>query len=124
MLIQKITVDIKPFTTMMLKLLFQAVVEEKSAAVKRALAFACAITLKYASPPQAQKLIEDTSALHLGERNAQISGAVLLKAYLNLAPDVLSGYHAIVVPLTFVLRFVNDMIEYYFSYMQFDIYIL
>ncbi|XP_020113729.1 proteasome-associated protein ECM29 homolog isoform X2 [Ananas comosus] len=108
MLIQKITADIKPFTTMMLKLLFQAVVEEKSAAVKRALASACAITLKYASPPQAQKLIEDTSALHLGERNAQISGAVLLKAYLNLAPDVLSGYHAIVVPLTFVLRFEDD----------------
>ncbi|XP_073008804.1 uncharacterized protein [Typha latifolia] len=108
LLIQKVTADIKPFTSMLSKLLFHAVREEKSAAAKRTFASACAVTLKFASPSLSQKLIEDTAALHLGERNAQISGAVLLKAYMNLAADVLSGYHAIVIPVIFLSRFEDD----------------
>ncbi|XP_039131871.1 LOW QUALITY PROTEIN: proteasome adapter and scaffold protein ECM29-like [Dioscorea cayenensis subsp. rotundata] len=77
LLVQKVTTDIKPFTSTLLKLLLAAVLEEKSKAAKRAFAAACAMVLKYAGPSQAQKLIEDTAALHLGERTAQISCAIL-----------------------------------------------
>lgn len=105
LLVQKVTADIKPFTSMLLKLLFQAVLEEKSGAAKKSFAAACAITLKYASPSQAQKLIEDTAALHLGDRNAQFSCAILLKNYSNLAADIVSGYHITIFPVTFISRF-------------------
>ncbi|KAJ3684358.1 hypothetical protein LUZ61_013522 [Rhynchospora tenuis] len=108
MLVQKVTADIKPFTNTLLKTLFHAVLDEKSNSVKRAFASSCAVILKYASQAQAQKLIEDTTALHLGEKNAQISGAVLLRAYFNNAADVLSGYNTVVVPVTFVSRFEDD----------------
>ncbi|KAG1338330.1 hypothetical protein COCNU_04G006360 [Cocos nucifera] len=108
LLVQKVAADIKPFTSMLLKLVYHAVIEEKRSAAKRAFAAACAVILKHASPSQAQKLIEETAALNLGERNAQISCAILLKNYLNLAADVLSGYHAIVIPVVFVSRFEDD----------------
>nr|XP_010922049.1 proteasome adapter and scaffold protein ECM29 isoform X3 [Elaeis guineensis] len=110
LLVQKVAADIKPFTSMLLKVVYHAVIEEKSGAAKRAFAAACAVILKHASPSQAQKLIEETAALNLGERNAQISCAILVKNYLNLAADVLSGYHAIVIPVVFVSRFEDDKV--------------
>ncbi|CAA7406117.1 unnamed protein product [Spirodela intermedia] len=108
LLIQKVNADIKPFTAMLLKPLFHAVLEEKSGAAKRAFAAACAVTLKYAGASQTQKIIDDTTTLHLGDRNAQFSCAILLKNFLNIAADVLSGYHAVVLPVIFVARFEDD----------------
>lgn len=90
---------------MLLKLLFLVVKEEKSAMAKRAFASGCAIVLKHAEQPQSQKLIEDTAVLHSGDRNAQISCAVLLKSYSSMASDVVSGYHAEILPVIFVSRF-------------------
>lgn len=104
LLIQKVGADIKPFTSMLLKLLFPVVKEEKSGSVKRYFASACATVLKHADPSQAQKLIEETAALHAGDRNAQISCAILLKAYCSMASDIMSGYHAIIVPVIFISR--------------------
>ncbi|CAK9147573.1 unnamed protein product [Ilex paraguariensis] len=108
LLVQKVGVRIKPFTGMLLKLLFPVVKEEKSATCRRAFANACAIVFKYATPSQAQKLIEDTAALHTGDRYLQISCAVLLKSYSSMASDVLSGYHAAIVPVIFVSRFEDE----------------
>ncbi|KAE9462120.1 hypothetical protein C3L33_05968, partial [Rhododendron williamsianum] len=108
LLVQKVAVDIKPFTSILLKLLFPVVKEEKSGLSKRAFANACAIVLKYAAISQAQKLIEDTAALHTGDRNAQISCAMLMKSYSSVASDILSGYHDIIVPVIFVSRFEDD----------------
>ena len=109
LLVQKVGVSIKPFTGMLLKLLFPVVKEERSASSKRAFANACAIVLKYAGPPQIEKLIEDTAALHTGDRNAQISCALLLKSYSSMATDVLSGYHATIVPVIFLSRLVLEL---------------
>ncbi|KAH0466003.1 hypothetical protein IEQ34_006106 [Dendrobium chrysotoxum] len=97
LLVQKVKDDIKPFTSMLSKLLFRATLEEKRGAAKRSFAAACAITLKYGSPSLAQKLIEDT-----------VSCGVLLKNYANIAADVLSGYHATIIPVVFVSRFEDD----------------
>jgi proteasome component ECM29 len=108
LLVQKVGVSIKPFTGSLLKLLFPVVKEEKSASSKRAFANACAIVLKYATPSQTDKLIEDTAALHTGDRNCQIACALLLKSYSSAASDVLSGYHATVVPVIFLSRFDDD----------------
>ncbi|XP_052205851.1 uncharacterized protein LOC127810408 isoform X2 [Diospyros lotus] len=108
LLVQKVGVDIRPFTSMLLKILFPVIKEEKSASSKHAFGNACAIVLKYAAPSLAQKLIEDASALHSGDRNAQISCAILLKCCSSMASDVLSGYHAVVVPVIFVSRFEDD----------------
>ena len=88
-LVQKVMVDIKPFTTILLKLLYSAVLEERSSTAKKAFASSCATVLKYASPPQAQKLIEDTTSLHSGGKNDQLSGAILIKAYLSNAADII-----------------------------------
>ena len=104
LLIQKVGSDIKPFTSMLLKLVFPVVKEEKSGSVKRYFASACAVVLKYADPSQAQKLIEESAALHTGDRNAQISCAILLKAYCSVAADTMSGYHATIVPVIFISR--------------------
>ncbi|KAK3136068.1 hypothetical protein QOZ80_5BG0427580 [Eleusine coracana subsp. coracana] len=108
LLVQKVMIDIKPFTPTLLKLLFNAVLGEKSSAVKRAFASSCATVLKYASPSQAQKLIEDTTSLHSSGKNDQLSGAILIKAYLSNAADVLSGYNAMVIPVIFSSRFDDD----------------
>ncbi|XP_075078275.1 uncharacterized protein LOC107799855 isoform X1 [Nicotiana tabacum] len=108
LLAQKVGVNIKPFTTMLLRLLFQAVKEERSGTSKRAFANACATVLKYATPSQAQKLIEDTAALHLGDKNEQISCAVLLKCYFSTAADVLGGYNDVIVPVIFMSRFEDE----------------
>ncbi|GLU18926.1 hypothetical protein SLE2022_352020 [Rubroshorea leprosula] len=108
LLVQKVGVDIRPYTSMLSRLLFPAVKEEKSTAAKRAFAAALAIILKYAAPSQAQKLIEDTTALHIGDWNAQISCAFLLKSYSSTASDVLSGYHAAIIPVIFISRFEDD----------------
>ncbi|KAG0459441.1 hypothetical protein HPP92_022569 [Vanilla planifolia] len=108
LLVDKVTDDIRPFTNMLSKLLFRAAIDEKSGAVKRSFAAACAMVLKYGSRSLAQNLIEDTVSLHSGERNAQISCAILLKSYTNLAADTLSGYHAIVIPVIFMSRFEDD----------------
>lgn len=105
LLVQKIGIDIKPFANTLLKLLFGAVKEEKSAAVKRAFSGACALVLKHASTSQAQKLIEDTTALHAGDKNSQISCAILLKSFLSTAPDVVSGYYAEILPVIFISRY-------------------
>ncbi|KAL3530047.1 hypothetical protein ACH5RR_009369 [Cinchona calisaya] len=107
-LVEKVGAGIKPFTSMLLKLLFPVVKEEKSTASKRALANACATILKFAVSSQAQKLIEDTAALHAGDRNDQISGAILLKSYSSLANDILSGYKVVILPVIFVSRFEDD----------------
>lgn len=103
-MVQKVGIDIKPYTSKLLKLLFPVVKEEKSAAAKRAFASSCAAVLKYATPSQAQTLIEETAALHTDDRNAQISCAILLKAYSSMASDVLSGYHAVIIPVIFISR--------------------
>ncbi|KAG0528609.1 hypothetical protein BDA96_05G026300 [Sorghum bicolor] len=108
LLVQKVMVDIKPFTTILLKLLYSAVLDERSSAAKKAFASSCATVLKYASPPQAQKLIEDTTSLHSGGKNDQLSGAILIKAYLSNAADILGGYNAVVIPVIFVSRFDDD----------------
>ncbi|KAI4987268.1 hypothetical protein ZWY2020_020068, partial [Hordeum vulgare] len=42
---------------------------------QRALASSCVVVLKYSIQFQAQKLIEDTASLHLGESGSQLSGA-------------------------------------------------
>ncbi|GJN13854.1 hypothetical protein PR202_gb00604 [Eleusine coracana subsp. coracana] len=109
LLVQKVMIDIKPFTPTLLKLLFNAVLGEKSSAVKRAFASSCATVLKYASPSQAQKLIEDTTSLHSSGKNDQLSGAILIKAYLSNAADVLSGYNAMVIPVIFSSRYVKNI---------------
>ncbi|CAO2140782.1 unnamed protein product [Urochloa humidicola] len=108
LLVQKVMVDIKPFTTLLLKLLYSAVLEERSSAAKRAFASSCATVLKYASPSQAQKLIEDTASLHSGGKNDQLSSAILIKAFLSNAADILGGYNAVVIPVIFVSRFDDD----------------
>jgi proteasome component ECM29 len=71
--------------------------------------------LKYASPSQAQKLIEDTTSLHSGGKNDQLSGAILIKAYLSNAADIISGYNAVVIPVIFVSRYVKDTLTLFFS---------
>ncbi|EEC68821.1 hypothetical protein OsI_37388 [Oryza sativa Indica Group] len=108
LLVQKVMVEIKPYAATLLRLLYSAVLEEKSSAAKRAFASSCAAVLKYASPSQAQKLIEDTTSLHLGEKNAQLSAAILIKSYLSNAADILSGYNAVVLPVIFASRFDDD----------------
>ncbi|KAK6235429.1 hypothetical protein SCA6_010766 [Theobroma cacao] len=108
LLVQKVGVDIRPFTNALSKLLFPVVREEKSTAAKRAFAGALAIVLKYATPSQAEKLIEDTAALHTGDRNAQVSCAFLLKSYSSTASDVLSGYNTVIIPVIFISRFEDD----------------
>uniref|UniRef100_A0A3B6MN47 Ecm29 proteasome adaptor and scaffold n=1 Tax=Triticum aestivum TaxID=4565 RepID=A0A3B6MN47_WHEAT len=108
LLVQKVMINIKPYTAMLLKLLYTAVLEERSTAAKRAFASSCAAVLKYASQSQAQKLIEDTASLHLGEKSSQLSGAVLIKSYLSNAADVISGYNAVVIPVIFSSRFDDD----------------
>lgn len=89
---------------MLLRLLLPVVKEERSASSKRAFANACAMVLKYSTPSQAQKLIDDTTNLHSGDRNDQIACAILLKSYASTAADVLNGYHASIVPVLFVSR--------------------
>lgn len=90
---------------MLLRLLFPVVKEEKSTVAKRAFASACAMVLKHASPSHAEKLIEETTALHTGEGNAQVSCAILLKNYSSVASDVVGGYHAAILPIIFISRF-------------------
>lgn len=113
LLVQNVGADIRPYTSMLLRLLFPVVKEEKSVAVKRAFASACAIVLKHASILQAQKLIEETASLHTGDRNDQISCAILLKSYSSMASDVVSGYHAAMVPVIFVSRSESDIWSFY-----------
>ncbi|KAK6925530.1 Proteasome component Ecm29 [Dillenia turbinata] len=108
LLVQKVGPEVRPFTGMLLRILFPVVLEDKSGAVKRAYASACALILKHATPSQAQQLLEDTVALHVGDRNSQVSCAVLLKSYLSMAPDVMGGYHAAFIPCVFVARFEDD----------------
>lgn len=95
---------------MLLRLLFPVVKEEKSVAAKRAFASSCAIVLKHATPLQAEKLIEETAMLHSGDRNDQISCAILLKSYSSMASDVMGGYHAAVVPIIFVSRSASEIL--------------
>ncbi|GAB2246168.1 hypothetical protein Droror1_Dr00001661 [Drosera rotundifolia] len=108
LLVQRINREIGPFANMLLKLLFPAVLNEKSGAAKRAFASSCAMVLKYSTTSQAQKLVEETAALHVGNRNAQVSCAILLKSYVSLAGDVVSGYQAILLPVAFIERFEDD----------------
>jgi len=89
---------------MLVRLLFPVVKEEKSTAAKRAFASACAKILKYTPTSQAQKLIEDTAALHAGDKNSQIACAFLLKSYSSMAADVVGGYHAVIIPVVFFSR--------------------
>lgn len=108
LLVQKVGVSIKPFTNTLLRLLFQVAKDEKSGASKRAFANSCAFVIKYAAPSQVHKLIEETAALHNGDRNSQIACALLLKSYASTAGDVFSGYYATVVPVIFLSRFEDD----------------
>lgn len=105
LLVQKVGPDIKPYTNMLLRLLFPVVKEEKSVAAKRAFAAACAVIMKFSAQSQVQKLVEDSTSLHTGNRNDQISCALLLKSYSSMASDVMSGYLAAVIPVIFVSRF-------------------
>lgn len=104
LLVQKVGVEIKPYTSRLLRLLFPVVKDEKSAASKRAFASACAIVLKHAAPTQAEMLIDDSAALHNGDKNAQVSCAILLKSYSSMASDVVSGYLAAIIPVIFISR--------------------
>lgn len=104
LLVQKVGVEIKPYTSRLLRLLFPVVKDEKSAASKRAFAGACAAVLKHAAPTQAEKLIDDTVALHTGDKNYQVSCAILLKSYSSVASDALSGYLAAIIPAIFISR--------------------
>ncbi|KAL4027472.1 hypothetical protein IC575_010638 [Cucumis melo] len=108
LLVQKVGPDIKPYTNMLLRLLFPVVKEEKSIAAKRAFAAACAVIMKFSAQSQVQKLVEDSTSLHTGDRNDQISCALLLKSYSSMASDVMSGYLAAVIPIIFVSRFEDD----------------
>lgn len=107
-LVQKVGVEIMQFSSTLLKILFPVTKEERSVSSKRAFANACAVVLKYSGPSQAQKLIEDTSNLHAGDRNAQVTCAILLKSYSSMATDILSGYHAVIVPIIFISRFEDE----------------
>uniref|UniRef100_A0A1J3GWL5 Proteasome-associated protein ECM29-like protein n=1 Tax=Noccaea caerulescens TaxID=107243 RepID=A0A1J3GWL5_NOCCA len=108
LLIQKVGTEIKPFTGMLLRLLFPVAKEEKSSAAKRAFSSACGIVLKYSSPSQAQSLIEETAALHSGDRSSQIACASLLKSFSSTASDIMSGYQSAIVPAIFISRFEDD----------------
>ncbi|XP_056161044.1 uncharacterized protein LOC115693959 [Syzygium oleosum] len=108
LLVKKDGIDIKPFTNTLLKLLFRAVKMEERSAVKRDFSGACALVLKHASASQAQKLIEDSTALHAGDKNSQTSFAILLKSFLSIAPDVVSGYYKVILPAIFISRFEDD----------------
>ncbi|KAF8017206.1 hypothetical protein BT93_H2409 [Corymbia citriodora subsp. variegata] len=108
LLVQKVGIDIKPFANTLLKLLFGAVKRENSPAQKRAFSDACAVVLKYASASQAQELIEDSTALHAVDKNSQISCAILLKSFLTIAPEVVGGYHKVILPAIFISRFEDD----------------
>ncbi|QCE01566.1 proteasome component ECM29 [Vigna unguiculata] len=108
LLLESVGVDIKPYANMLVRLLFPVVKEEKSTAAKRAFASACAKILKYTPASQAQKLIEDTAALHAGDKNSQIACAFLLKSYSSMAADVVGGYHAVIIPVVFYSRFEDD----------------
>ena len=107
-LVQKVGDSIKPFTSTLLRLLFLVVEEERSGASKRAFANSCAFVLKYAAPSQVHKLIEETAALHSGDRNSQIACALLLKSYASTASDILSGYYATVVPVILLSRLASE----------------
>ncbi|KAK7276642.1 hypothetical protein RIF29_17785 [Crotalaria pallida] len=108
LLLERVGVDIKPYANMLVRLLFPVVKEEKSTMAKRAFASACAKVLKYIAAAQAQKLIEDTAALHAGDRNSQIACALLLKNYSSMAGDVVGGYQAVIIPIVFLSRFDDD----------------
>ncbi|MED6172000.1 hypothetical protein PIB30_046082 [Stylosanthes scabra] len=108
LLIESVGVDIKPYANMLVRLLFPVVKEEKSTTAKRAFASACAKVLKYIAVSQAQKLVEDTAALHAGDKNSQIACAYLLKSYSSVASDVVGGYHAVIIPVIFLSRFEDD----------------
>ncbi|KAL1347958.1 uncharacterized protein [Arachis hypogaea] len=108
LLLESVGVDIKPYANMLVRLLFPVVKEEKSITAKRAFASACAKVLKYVPVLQAQKLIEDTVALHAGDKNSQIACAYLLKSYSSVAADVVGGYHAVIIPVVFLSRFEDD----------------
>ncbi|KAL9248317.1 hypothetical protein vseg_021654 [Gypsophila vaccaria] len=108
LLVQRVNLEIKPFTAMLLRILFPAVIEEKSGSAKRAFASAFALVLKYSTPSQAQKTIDDIAALQAGDRNAQVSCACLLKSCASMASDVLSGYYVTLIPVIFISRFEDD----------------
>ncbi|XP_028798613.1 proteasome adapter and scaffold protein ECM29 [Neltuma alba] len=108
LLLERIGADIKPYANMLVRLLFPVVKEEKSTAGKRAFASACAKVLNYIATSQAQKLIEDTAALHADDKNSQIACAFLLKSYSSNALDVVRGYLAVIIPVVFVSRFEDD----------------
>ncbi|KAL2316898.1 hypothetical protein Fmac_030774 [Flemingia macrophylla] len=110
LLLESVGVDIKPYANMLVRLLFPVVKEEKSSAAKRAFASACAKILNYIPTSQAQKLVEDTAALHAGDKNSQIACALLLKNYSSMAADVIGGYHAVIIPVVFISRFEDDKI--------------
>ncbi|ESW13516.1 hypothetical protein PHAVU_008G203200 [Phaseolus vulgaris] len=108
LLLESVGVDIKPYANMLVRLLFPVVKEERSTAAKRAFASACAKILKYTPASQAQKLIEETVALHAVDKNSQIACAFLLKSYSSVAADVVGGYHAVIIPVVFFSRFEDD----------------
>jgi proteasome component ECM29 len=104
LLVQKVGSEIKPFTGMLLRLLFPVAKEEKSSAAKRAFSSACGIVLKYSSPSQAQSLIEETAALHSGDRSSQIACASLFKSFSSTAADIMSSHQSAIVPAIFISR--------------------
>lgn len=114
LLLESVGVDIKPYANMLVKLLYPVVKEEKSTIAKRAFASACAKVLNYISPSQAQKLIEDTAALHSGDKNSQIACAFLLKSYSSMAADVVGGYHAVIIPVVFLSRLCRSFFFFLF----------
>ncbi|XP_010474525.1 PREDICTED: proteasome-associated protein ECM29 homolog [Camelina sativa] len=108
LLVQKVGTEIKPFTGMLLRLLFPVAKEEKSSAAKRAFSSACGIVLKYSSPSQAQSLIEETAALHSGDRSSQIACASLFKSFSSTASDIMSSHQSAIVPAIFISRFEDE----------------
>jgi hypothetical protein len=99
--------DMKRHSGMLLKVLNRTAQEERSPAARRAFVSACASVAKYSSPVQVQALFEDTVAFYsTGSANAQITAGLLLRELSRQISDTFSGYHALVLPLAFMARFV------------------
>ena len=107
LLAQKMGSDMKRHAGMLLKVLNRAAQEEKSSAARRAFVSACASVAKYASPLQVQALFEDTVAFYnTGAASAQVTAGLLLRELSRQISDTFVGYHALVLPLAFIARFV------------------
>ena len=98
--------DMKRHTGMLLKVLNRAAQEERSPSARRAFISACVSVAKYCTPIQIQALFEDTVSFYSTDSaNAQITAGLLLRELSGQISDAFAGYHALVLPLAFMARF-------------------